>query len=474
MGIVLIWLVGVALFLGVARGAEPVAETALETRRPNVILISMDTTRADALSCYGQPADIQRALPPVTPNLDRLAESGLRFEHFYAHAPTTLSSHTSMLTGLDPHQHGVPRNGFPLPPAVPTLAERLKAAGYQTVGIIGASALDGEMGLSRGFDVWDDQLDHKVAVQFEDRAGGVVDRALARVAKVDADAPLFLFVHVFDPHAPYAAPEPFRTRFVDPRYAGGALTDGFDRATALRDLRKGALDPAERDAAASLYLGEVAYADHELGRLLDRLDQQGFLDHSLVVVTADHGEVLGESPQFGWSHGRDVTEGAVRVPLIVAGRGIALAAPGPIQRQAGMASLAPTIERLVGLPRPLGTAPDLWDLLRPGPVWDQDGWPARPTRAVLHEATAPHQARSDGRWNNLGLERGAHASGTHVRRTRARRWVVEAGAEGLLPVLQDALRSWDAAAPPFRSETLSSHTRQALEALGYLEPEDPQ
>jgi len=473
-----LWLVlGMIVLGGLAGAQEPQDDPAepAQARRPNLILISMDTTRADALSSYGQPVDIRRQLPPVTPHLDALAAGGLRFEHFYAHAPTTLSSHSSMLTGLDPHEHGVPRNGFSLAPAVPTLAQRLAGAGYQTLGVIGASALDGELGVGRGFAVWDDDLDRKVAVQFEDRAGSVVDRTLGHLASVDPQQPLFLFVHVFDAHAPYDAPGAYRERFMDPDYDGPVRTQGFVRRKALQQLRAGTLDPADRDAIASLYLGEVGYVDHELGRLLDGLGERGLLDHAVVVVTADHGEVLGEDPTFAWSHGRDVTEGTIRVPLLIRGYGVNLGGPGVVQRQAGMASLAPTLERLAGLERTLGAAPDLWDLIRPGPVDDTDGWPGRPTRTVLHEATAPHQERRDGRWNNLGLERGVHAGGASARKLRRRGWVVESGAGAVLPVLRDLMQSWDAAAPPYRSETLSSHTRQALEALGYLSPDtDPQ
>lgn len=430
----------------------------------------MDTTRADALSCYGTPPDIQRPLPPVTPRLDALAAEGLRFDAFYAHAPTTLSSHTSMLTGLDPHEHGVPRNGFALSPAVPTLAERLSTAGYQTLGVVGASALDGEMGLGRGFSVWDDQLTQRFAVQFEDRAEGVVARTLEHVDDADPDRPLFLFVHVFDPHGPFAAPPPYGQRFVDPLYRGVYRRTGFRRKIALGALRDGRLTQADRDYIASLYLGEVAYADHHLGRLLDALQERGFLEHAVVVVTADHGEVLGEDPLFAWSHGASVTEGAIRVPLIVRGYGLDLGGPGVVTRQAGMASLAPTLERLAGLPRSLGSAPDLWPMLRPGPVHDRDGWPDRPTHAVFHEATTPHQKREDGLWNNLGLRRGVHAGGAAGRALKTAMPVrVVEGPAGLGTLLDELLAAWDAASPPFRGERLSSRTRRALKALGYLE-----
>lgn len=459
VGIATLWIA-----LNSAHAAEP------ESARPNIILISMDTTRADALSCYGQIPDIQRPLGPVTPNLDAFAAEGLRFESFFAHAPTTLSSHTSMHTGLDPHQHGVPRNGYPLLPGTPTLASRLGANGYRTIGVVGASALDREMGIHHGFDVWDDQLTERQSVQFEDRAAGVVGRTLAQLDASEADDPLFLFVHVFDPHGPFKAPLPFTERFVDPDYDGLLSKTGYRRKFAMEAMRRGTLTPEDKDYIASLYLGEVAYVDRHLGHLLEELRRRGLLDHAIVVITADHGEIMGEDPHNAWSHGTDTAEGATRIPLLIRSYGVPIGGPGVVRRQAGMASLAPTLERLAGLERTLGTGPDLWDLIRPGPVDDRDGWPERPTRSVFQEATSPASKRKKG-WNNLPLHRRVRAGGAVAEASSSRSRVdVVSGSPELGPVLQRLLEVWDGAAPPFREENMSSTTRAALEALGYLQP----
>lgn len=437
---------------------------------PDIVLISLDTTRADALSCYGQPAEIRRRLSPWTPNIDGLAKEGLRFDAFYAHAPTTLNSHSSMLTGLDPHQHGVPRNGYPLPAGVPTLAQRLASAGYDTVGVVGASALAGDMGVGRGFRVWDDRLDRQPAKQFEDVAEGVVDRALEQLDTSPPEAPLFLFVHMFDAHSPYEAPSHWREHLADPRYDGPFRTVGSLIETWTRRGRTDQNTAQDADYVASRYLSEVAYMDDQIGRLLRELERRGHLDHAVVVVTADHGESLTELPRFKWSHGYDVQDGTLRVPLIVRAYGVALGGPGVVRRQAGMASLAPTLERLAGLERSLGSYPDLWDHIRPGPVWDFDGWPSGPTHTVPHEATRPHDREADTGWNNLAFRRAIRAGGGVARSglRDGRPLHVTDGPVALLPVLAELLGRWDASAPPRRTDTMTDSTRRALEALGYL------
>lgn len=447
-----------------------VAPMAQAAPPPHLVLISMDTTRADALSCYGQPAEIQRVLPAVTPRLDAVARDGIRFEQAWAHAPTTLNSHATLLTGLDPHQHRVPRNGYPLPADVPTLAERLAGAGYDTIGVVGASALEAEMGLGRGFRVWDDRLSQKVAVQFEDRAEGVVNRTLGHLAAADPARPTFLFVHVFDPHGPIDPPPAWRERFTDPAYDGPLRTRDAFRGPLLGPLRAGTASAPDLDYAASRYLGEVGYTDHHLGRLLNALAAQGWLERAVVVVTADHGEVLSEDPRHAWSHGYDVSEGATRVPLLIRGHGVALGRGRVVGRQVGLAAIAPTLERLAGLDRTLGTVPDLWPMIRPGPVWDSEGWPDRPAWVVLQEATRNRGREPEGVWNNLSLPRSIRTPTATLVRTPARRRDPEAftGPEGLRGLLTTWLGLWDHSAPPRREVHLSDATRQGLRALGYL------
>ncbi len=447
--------------------------------QPNLVLVSLDTTRADALSCYEARLPGLEVPPEATPNLCALAEEGVRFERFWTHAPTTLSAHTTMLTGLDPHQHGVPRNGFPLDVAHSTLAERLAAEGWDTIAVVGAAALESAMGLDRGFRVYDDSFPEEQGVMFQDRAEGVVARTRAVLAQRDTNKPLFLFVHFFDPHAPYQAPEPFTERFSAPDYAGPYHGQRGSLGLLHSQLHEGVADPADLAQASALYLGEVAYVDHHLGSLLEHLKAEGLLDHALIAVVADHGEVLSEQKAVAFSHGADVTRHTTRVPLVLRGLGLPLAERAVVKRQASMSGLASTLEVALGLQPTLG-AP-FWELVRPGPVLDTDGWPERPTRAIPVEATRPIRDGAKQSWNNLDLFRAWHAGG----------WTVEAapflgrpprltrGPSGkrmsdiaLQPVLAAQLEAWDEIAPPYRVPLLGADTEAALRALGYLEEEE--
>jgi len=342
------WIGLIAALLLLVGGAGSASAADPAPARPNLILVSIDTTRADALSCYGQVPGLLHTRGEVTPTLDRLAAEGIRFSRFYAHAPTTLNSHASMLTGLDPHGHLVARNGFPLPVDVATLAERLRDAGWDTLAVVGAMALERSMGLDRGFRVYDDQMGVQLGPMVQDRASGVYRRTLEVLQQRERDKPLFLLVHFFDPHQPYAPPPEWRRRFVDPGYRGRWKT----QAGALKDLRTELREDRARaediDQVAALYLAEVSFMDHNIGRVLDTLREEGLLEHAVVVVVADHGEVLSEDPAFAWSHGSDVSEGVMRVPLIVRLPG-RREAPAVIDAPVSILGLPPTILDLLGL-----------------------------------------------------------------------------------------------------------------------------
>ncbi|TNE85013.1 MAG: hypothetical protein EP330_26785 [Deltaproteobacteria bacterium] len=446
------------------------AEAFQEPRRPNLILISLDTTRVDALSCYGRSfPGILRELGPITPHLDALAARGTRFEQAYAHAPTTLSSHASMLTGLDPHGHAIVRNGFPLPEGIRTLPERLADEGWDTIGIVAAAALESEMGLDRGFDTYDDDMNSKFGPMVQDRAERVVDRTFAALDAREGDAPLFLFTHFYDAHAPYAAPDESWKAFMDPAYTGLMTAVDYQIRPIKIALLDGSADPADLDAVASRYLAEVAYIDTQIGRLLEGLEQRGLLEHSIVVVTADHGEMMHEYPALSWSHGYDVFPQVTHVPLIVTGEGWPLPEGRVTQRQVGLAELAPTLEKLVGLEASLGTRRDFADMLALGPVRDDEGWPERPVHTLFAEAT--RSPKDHEKWNNLDLMRSVKAGGYELRAfpMRSMEPRLVAGERGIEPVLVGLLEKWDAKAPEHREEQMAEATREALEALGYLE-----
>ncbi len=239
----------------------------------NVLLITIDTLRADAVGAYGGRTP--------TPAIDRLAAEGVRFEFAHAHAVTTLPSHASLLTGLIPPAHGVHANaGFRLPASLETLATRLRSRGFVTAAFIGGFPLDSRFGLARGFDRYDDSLGSPAAPGFltERPAEAVV---IAAQEWIEAQSGRWLvWIHLFDPHAPYQPP---------PSWTGGPEGDG--------------------------YLREVAYADAALAPLLEKL-RGAATRRTLVILTSDHGEALGDHGEL--THGVFAYEPTLRVPLIMA------------------------------------------------------------------------------------------------------------------------------------------------------------
>jgi arylsulfatase A-like enzyme/Tfp pilus assembly protein PilF len=278
----------------------------------NVLLVTLDTTRADRLGCYGYAS-------AKTRYLDRLAAEGTRFETVIAPAPITLPSHSSILTGLYPFEHGVRNNGnFYLAPRFETLATRLKARGYRTGAFVSSFILDRRYGLDRGFDMYDDRMEGEyaqvVTLQAErrgDRTALALGRWIDERAK-EPDAPFFAWLHLYDPHEPYSPPHPFRDLF--------------------------ASDP---------YEGEIAFVDAIVASVLDRLRGAGLLDRTLVVVTGDHGESLGEHGEM--THSMFVYEGAVRVPLVFWRPGLV---PGGrvVGDPVRLVDVAQTILDLLGVP----------------------------------------------------------------------------------------------------------------------------
>ncbi len=266
-----LWLAGLLLAgglmgVGLRRWATPRA-----AERWDLLLVTVDTLRADALGAYGQR-------PSVTPTMDELARAGVRFADAHAHAVMTLPAHASLLTGLYPHQHGVRDNaGFRLPQTLETLATRLRAAGYRTGAFVSAFPLDSRFGLARGFDVYDDDLpDARASAFLEAERPGRETVARALRFKAAGAGPTFVWVHVYEPHFPYG--------------------DG---------------DGATRNA----YLRDVAAADACLRPLLEPLLAEGRAGRTLVALTSDHGESLGEHGES--THGLLAYEATLRVPLIL-------------------------------------------------------------------------------------------------------------------------------------------------------------
>lgn len=257
--------------------------------RPNVLLIIVDTLRWDHLSCYGSRA-------VRTPNIDRLAARGVRFESAFTQAPFTLPSITTMMTGLYPYRHQVRNNQTNLADEFTTLAEIMQEAGYATGAVLGSAVLESARNLTQGFDHYEDDYPGSLAVfdprlrrrgvmhagdRGQRRANDVTDLSLSWIdTQENTDAPFFLLAHYFDPHSQYDPPPPWNSR-----YPGRA------------------------------YEGEVAFTDAEIGRLLTGLELRGIHENTLVVFVADHGEARNDHGEA--EHGFFVYDATIRVPLIV-------------------------------------------------------------------------------------------------------------------------------------------------------------
>jgi len=275
---------------------------------PNIILISIDTCRADYLSCYGYPRK-------VTPSIDGVADQAVRFEHAITPVPLTLPAHCSMLTGTIPPYHGVHGNtDYQLGGSNITLAEILHDHGYRTAAFVSAFVLDGKFGLDQGFDYYNDQFEeeHKY-LQIAERRGQEVTRLTNAWLEQNRHERFFLFLHYFDPHADYRPPEPFASTFNNSPYAG-----------------------------------EIAYADHCIGEVIEKLKELGVYDSSLIIITADHGEGLGEHSEG--EHGFFIYQSTVRVPLIIKPPHCRKARK--ISAQAALLDIVPTVLGFLDIPTP--------------------------------------------------------------------------------------------------------------------------
>ncbi|MHC5018472.1 MAG: sulfatase [Planctomycetota bacterium] len=287
----------------------------------HVVIISMDTTRADYLSCYGYEHK-------TTPNIDAVAAEAVRFEHVIAPIPLTLPSHSTMMTGTIPPRHGIHDNlNYSLGDSNVTLAEMLQAKGYTTGGIISSYVLEDTFGLNQGFDTYDDEFDETItdAAGAQRRGGEVSEHAIRWLDENRRDS-FFLFLHYYDPHIEYTPPEPFASMFKD-----------------------------------NLYAGEIAYADHCIGQVITKLKSLGLYDSTLLIITGDHGEGLGDHVEL--AHSYYIYQESIHVPLIIKLPGQHKAKT--VKDVAGLVDITPTVCSLLnlGLPEPIDgkdLSPYLW------------------------------------------------------------------------------------------------------------------
>ncbi|MCK6525316.1 sulfatase [Myxococcota bacterium] len=434
---------------------------------PTIVLITLDTTRADAIGAWGGPSG-------ATPQLDALAARGARFAWAFAHAPTTLSSHASIFTGLDPHGHAVPRNGVPLFESHVTVAERLAAHGFETLAVLGSSALDRSTGILQGFSAVDDRLSVDQGRRYEDTAPNVTARALGLVDRREGGRPLFLWVHYFDAHSPYAPPEALAQRFVPPGVTPTAPMEGDDHHEGFGErVRQGQASAEEMLYWRGMYQAEVSYADAGMGALLDGLRARGLLDDAWVIVAADHGEMFYEVTDRPMGHGPDIDPPLTHVPVVITREGPGAPAPRDVREPVALSDLGPTLLSLAGHPEPLGEGRDLVPATR---------GEALAPRALFLEATRVPSLPRDGSWDNLQAERGVVWQDQMMTRTP---WLPTEGPtfarltpEGVVVTKDNAaalgltgmLNAWDGRAPAGRAqEAPHGPMREALKALGYLE-----
>jgi choline-sulfatase len=308
---------------------------------PNIVVVTLDTTRADHLGAWGHA----RA---KTPNLDALAARGTRFSRAWTVSNNTLPAHVSVLSGLQPQAAGVPRNGHKLKRDVPWMPETLRAAGYETAAFVSASALSGDLGLSRGFDLYDDTFDVKELDQRQRHADATTAAASAWLAQPKGK-PFFLWVHYFDAHYPYTPPPPYDTLYGSD-YTGPA--DGSLQYL-LAVWGRGGVEKidtsaADRQRMIDLYDGELAYLDAQLGALFAAVDAGGRDRDTLLIVTADHGESLDEHGYL-FDHGEFVYEPSLHVPLIVRPPTRLGVKPGVVDTPVQNVDVAPTALALAGV-----------------------------------------------------------------------------------------------------------------------------
>ena len=341
--------------LGLAAACGRGPEDAGRPEPPDIVLIIVDTWRWDTLGAN----DAARA-EGITPHLDRLAQRGVRFRRAFASSPWTEPSVASILTGLHPTVHGAYgrlADVAPIRGAVPLLAETLSDIGYRTVAVVNGFFLSPKLGFDRGFDVFDYFSSSNLEVR---RAGASVDAALAHLADGSETAPVFLLLHLFDPHLAYDPPAP---------WGGGDSSRYAVPFSDLRGMRLGTLDSDEDHLAhvRRLYEGEVAYVDRELGRLMERVDEIRSRRERLIVVTSDHGEELGD--HGGWEHGHAMYRELLQVPLLVIPPASRPAAASVVDAQVRLLDLMPTLLDAAGVAAPsAGSAQSLFDWFEEGPL----------------------------------------------------------------------------------------------------------
>lgn len=440
----------------------------------HVVVISLDTTRADHFGFLGNPR-------VKTPRLDALAAESVVFTDYMSAAPTTLASHVTLFTGMYPHHHGTPRNGFMVNGDNIMLAEILRDAGFHTAGFVGSFAMESRFDVAQGFDHYDENFSMLIGEldyldQDQRRAAGVTDAVIEYLDASGVPERLFLFVHYFDPHRPYSPPAPFDTMY-DPE---GSANLPSITSVALSDSLSGDEKRYYARRHEMAYAGEISYMDHHVGRLIDDLRNREVLENALVVVTSDHGENFREHYAY-YNHGYTVYQTTLRAVWMCRLPGARNGGERVDQLTASV-DVLPTILDLLELKSPVGLDGQGVDLAR---IHRE----MRP-RTRFGEATKPWEdVEDDPRWTNIRKARCVRQGrykfiATPYRGTEelydieadpAERWnlldLPSAETKDVARRLREELRIWTDAANPLKSGFESSQqeeTLKRLKSLGYI------
>lgn len=359
--------------------SEPIARTRKPTQRPNVILISLDTLRADRLGSYGYAR-------PTSPNIDEIARQGARFELAFAQAPWTTPSHMSLFTSLYPSAHGLNQsldyfdgfsNGFGrfrrLPAERVTMAEVFQAHGYDTLGLVGGGTVAGALGFSQGFDIY-----REGAFKLTEPVWETLDRWLGS----QGESPFFLFFHTFEVHSPYTELEfakdlltPSQRQDLEQMFAE-IRKPGFNFTKLRTELMQYLADQGlmRKEITGALYDGGIVVADRFIGRLVGRLKELGVYDRTVLVLTSDHGEEFGDHSEDRVydAHCATLYDELTRVPLIVRYPGI-VPESQTVTEQVELIDVAPTLLDLLGIDIPGQMVGESFAKSLRGEAWASDG-----------------------------------------------------------------------------------------------------
>lgn len=483
----------------------------------NIVLISLDTARADFFGCYGNSA-------VATPAMDELASQGVLFENFYTNINATLPAHSSIMTGLYPTHHGVARNSMRLPASNITLAEFLAAKNYKTAAFIGSFILSSTFGFHQGFETFDENFEttpsehvehqirigtkkksnmivHKTNIRQIIRKAEEVNEAFFRWLHRNQSEKFFAFVHYYDPHFPYVPPQKWHKKHLSSIPPGTPLTQQ-DRNPLEKTFQE-KIDPAlnfrsseihrlkyneEIDALLKLYLSEIEYTDYAIGQLIDRLEKTNLRSKTVIIVTADHGENLvehwGMNKFFG--HGSLTFETETHVPFIISLPGV-IPSGKRVQQIASHVDIFPTLVDMIGATAPSGMDgvslhPDLLGDRAPlhRPIYSEACMPyldwQREARNVnwLNERNSGSMRWGDYKYVNMPLRNYEAVFQIANDRVEEKNVLPELmkGKPQLLSALRNGLQDWRKKISTGKIDAtfqLSTEDQEALEALGYVQ-----